>query len=1013
MSFIEAIGGGKHPAPTPETEKPLGEQPKGFEHRDHIEESNLHIEDSTTDQNLTSADGLVVTVSGARFATPVGKEISKAGKRYIDRPASGAAVHLSLPWADYVAQRQRMGAHTMLVCGTFEADDADGRRVAFKAKAGADGLALSNAYLAFRPGPGVLRIDFDVKRPDEVKGLWPEKPTTFASPEELAGLLTDDLVGLFPGMEGVACLAFHSTGSNISDSDGNHVSGAGGIRIEIPVADATKIPEFLEIICERSWLNGYGWAFVDEAGRTHHRGLADEALNRPHQPDYCAPHLLDGFTQDRCWYLQPGRPLVALEPLTDAEMAQVASAKRMASEALAEVAARAKAKAKGRRVDALVQKGVLRSQAADRVERLLECCELLATDEVVTVDGEVLALEDLAADRDDRGGLRDPIEPDYQGGKDVAKFFFNDGLSYVYSQAHGGRRYEIAGLVERLFNVLPPLSPEEQAEDDAIQARNQLKFDWAKRVAGAAIERARIESGGRVASLYPASVEIMKAVAAALKLESAHSVAEMIGLDHAVVEAAYRRTFWQHKESKFYMLPAAGDSLLACARSDFALFVRRMVGRLFDSAKLKRAVLDSPAARELDSDAKREKLLKEVAEIPADSLAGSIRFERQATGLRIEVDVFATSTAMSLSDGVAHITYAHKRLAEPGYEARLVADYKEHFPELDRLLAVFVAARFAASRKTAYLWMNAESDWGKSFFMDTLKKHGAVVVTTTDEIKAMYKGSPCGKSEPDFRRAFILAVDEFKGVNAEVKLLTNELTLAPKNQLTLTAPLYMKLFLSAEGAESLLSDAGIEDQFANRFTHYRAVGSLAKRPVFAESHARYFDSVYGYVGQELNRLIDRYVALGRLAAADAAQRELEAFYADYRIDRGEKRMSEKLEEHAHDFAQWVVDTYRRNPSRDGIGGYVWVTAQGQYAIQSPAKVCALWMRAAFTDAESARLGFKRAAIIEALGVTKMLKVRDPARYRPEPSPFGEPGSDKKVLVLEGFGPDKDDFDVVE
>lgn len=504
MSFNEAM----QIASAPETESPAGREPAGLGYSS--EEEVVQIQDTTVQKMIKSfgaphdADSLIVTVSGVRYSTPVGKSIGKTGKRYIDRPASGTAVHLSLPWAEYVAKRQHMDARTMLVCGTFEDDDADEKRVLNKAKAGGGDLTISNSHLAFRDGPGVLRIDFDVKRLDEVEGLWPEKPKAFDSPEDLARTLTDDLVGLFPGLEGVACLAFYSTGSNISDADGNRVSGAGGIRIEIPVADASKIPEFLEVICERSWLLGWGWAFVSESGAILTRGIADEALSRPHQPDYCAPHLLDGYTQDRCWYLQSGRPLVALEPLSDKEKEKVADNKRKASEALAEASARVKAEAKGKRVDALVKKGVPPSQAAERVERLLECGELLVSEEVVTVDGEELVLDDLIAAGKDRGGLRDPIEPDYQGGKDVAKFFFNDGFSYVYSQAHGGRRYELliepgVGLASRMFGVLPPLKPEEQAEQEEIRARNQSLFDRAKRVTEEAFERERIESGGREA----------------------------------------------------------------------------------------------------------------------------------------------------------------------------------------------------------------------------------------------------------------------------------------------------------------------------------------------------------------------------------------------------------------------------------------------------------------------------------------------------------------------------------
>lgn len=501
--------------------------------------------------------------------------------------------------------------------------------------------------------------------------------------------------------------------------------------------------------------------------------------------------------------------------------------------------------------------------------------------------------------------------------------------------------------------------------------------------------------------LHPVALRIVKDVAAKLRIKSVYGIADLIGLDSGAVASAYTGTFWQPEKSKFYMVAPASDSPLLCVEAKFPLFVRDTFGRLFDAEKLEQAVRNSPAAQDMDSDSKRDKLVEVVAAIPAKVLAGAVMVERQAAAIRMGVDMFATSSSMTLRDGVAAITYTRQRLAEPAFDARLLADYKAHFPALDRFLSVFAAAVFAASRKKAYLWLQTDSDWGKSFFTDVLKKHGVLVLTTTTEIKKMYEGNPCGKSEADFKRAFILAVDEFKGVNAEVKLLTNEITFAPKNQLTMTAPLYMKLFLSAERAESLLSEAGIEDQFANRFTHYKATGNLERRAVFAESNARYFDTVYGYIGQQLNRLIDGYVALGRVAAADAAQRELEAFYGEFRIDRGEKRLSEMMGEHAESFARWVIDTYRGarakypsqySASQRAVFDHVRVTGDGKYAIQSATKVCAEWMKATFTEAEAGRLGFKKREIIDALGGTKTLKVRQPG--------FDHSGADVKVLVLD-------------
>ena len=93
-----------------------------------------------------------------------------------------------------------------------------------------------------------------------------------------------------------------STSSNLF-KDEKQVKGTGGIRFYIPVDDASKIPKILDIMHKRSWLHGQGWAFVDGAGKFQERSLVDRALGRPAQPDYAAPELKDGLTQNREWRL--------------------------------------------------------------------------------------------------------------------------------------------------------------------------------------------------------------------------------------------------------------------------------------------------------------------------------------------------------------------------------------------------------------------------------------------------------------------------------------------------------------------------------------------------------------------------------------------------------------------------------------------------------------------------------------------------------------------------------------
>ena len=58
----------------------------------------------------------------------------------------------------------------------------------------------------------------------------------------------------------------------------------------------------------------------------------------------------------------------------------------------------------------------------------------------------------------------------------------------------------------------------------------------------------------------------------------------------------------------------------------------------------------------------------------------------------------------------------------------------------------------------------------------------------------------------NFKRAFILAVDEFKSARSELKQLQSEISLSPKNQLSQSVEVFAKLFLSAEEVPSFASE---------------------------------------------------------------------------------------------------------------------------------------------------------------------------------------------------------------
>jgi hypothetical protein len=207
--------------------------------------------------------GLIV--SAIKYEDPVGKRYDLVDGKVVGSPSSRSAKAtgetISFPsFEDLVEWRKALPTECMLVSGTFDAMGVV--PVVLKGKEGPGEVSASKTYLAHREQPGILIIDIDYKNEDEVAGLYlgGERPykTHNAALEALRKVL--------PELDGCALMIGWSTSSNIFDKAGNQVKGTGGIRIYIPVTDASKIPMLLEIMHKRSWLHDEGWALLPLVG---------------------------------------------------------------------------------------------------------------------------------------------------------------------------------------------------------------------------------------------------------------------------------------------------------------------------------------------------------------------------------------------------------------------------------------------------------------------------------------------------------------------------------------------------------------------------------------------------------------------------------------------------------------------------------------------------------------------------------------------------------------------------
>jgi hypothetical protein len=387
-----------------------------------------------------------IIVTAIRYEDPVGKRYGyKNGKvipdkSYRSEKAVGETLAFQI-FEDFATWRKALTTDYMLVSGTFDA--VGDVQVVYRRKEGDGEVSATKDYLAHREQPGILIGDIDFKDENEVAGLY----IGGNQPYKTQDLARTALLKVLPEADGCALLIGWSTSSNLFKGK-KQVKGTGGIRIYLPVTDASKIPELLDIMHKRSWLHSEGWAFVDKAGNFQERSLFDQALKTVTQPDFAAPDLRDGLTQDREWdefegvYLDPA----SVVPLTAEEEEQRRKAVAAAKIALAPAMDTQRKVWLAKEAEKHEKKGLSPKRAMSVAVQLLDKGVLFPSGTVIFDDGTKVPVLELLTDGSahDCKTCLDPVEPDYNGGASVGQYYWNDGEGPgIHSFAHGSKWYAI------------------------------------------------------------------------------------------------------------------------------------------------------------------------------------------------------------------------------------------------------------------------------------------------------------------------------------------------------------------------------------------------------------------------------------------------------------------------------------------------------------------------------------------------------------------------------------------
>lgn len=407
--------------------------------------------------------GLIV--SAIKYEKPVGKRYEFKNGKVVgsNSPRSPRAVAETIAFSsleDFAIWRKALPTECMLVSGTFDAVGTV--PVVYKGKESGAAVSATKKYLAHREQPGIMIVDIDYKRIDEVAGLYLGGQQPYKTHKEALNALFNVL----PELSDCALMIGWSTSSNIFDKAGSQVKSTGGIRIYIPVTDASKIPYLLDIMHKLSWLYGEGWAFVGVGGSFEERSLVDKALERVTQPDFAAPALRDGLKQDREWQEHEGKYLDpdTVPPLTAEEEVEYLKAVAVAEVALAPAMKDEKERWLEENTTSLEKRGVTSKLARAMSIQCLENGVLSPPASVIFDDGSEVGVFELLTNGAAYDGktCKDPVDPDYRGGASVGKFFWNDGdQPRIHSYAHGSKSYSNRHNAESLNTVIANATKED------------------------------------------------------------------------------------------------------------------------------------------------------------------------------------------------------------------------------------------------------------------------------------------------------------------------------------------------------------------------------------------------------------------------------------------------------------------------------------------------------------------------------------------------------------------------
>ena len=305
-----------------------------------------------------------------------------------------------------------------------------------------DYITRSSAHFEWPNGPGIMMFDYDPE--DEV-----------LTKQDVLNLL----YSVCPEIKDVDHLWWTSSSSNIVNCQtGEHLSDVKGQRIYLMVDDASDIPRAAKVIEDRLWLNGDGNIKISVSGAMLERVPFDMCVYQPSRLDFAAgafckppleqqrgiPTLIKGQHQT----LNTQKVL----PTTNTDL----NSQLVAQKTVLKAVAKPEADTKFNQYVSAITEKVSRfednlTEIEDEVKTAVEQKALPYFWPIHVWDGTDFSMVSVADILNNKFKYHhmlclDPVEPDYDNKRIVARLFVNQSTPCIYSFARGGRTFKLMNV---------------------------------------------------------------------------------------------------------------------------------------------------------------------------------------------------------------------------------------------------------------------------------------------------------------------------------------------------------------------------------------------------------------------------------------------------------------------------------------------------------------------------------------------------------------------------------------